>query len=189
MTIEPWAAGDANLEETFGLSASALGSSSKGPLGDPRSLEGEDDGEGLRESLRDLSRQFEELRREMDRVFYEGDRGGFALGREVWPTATVTDAGNAWVLRAELPGLSDKDVELTVNADSVTVRAERKLDTPQGYTVHRRERAGFRVARTFSLPHKIDPEKVDAELKNGVLTVKLSKAPEAQPRQIQVKSS
>jgi len=139
--------------------------------------------------LRDLSRQFDELRREMDRVFFEGERGGFALGREIWPTATVTDNGGSWMLRAELPGLTEKDLELTVNADSVTVRAERKVEAPQGYTVHRRERAGFRLARTFSLPTKIDPEKVEASLKHGVLTVTLSKAPEAQPRQIQVKVS
>jgi HSP20 family protein len=140
--------------------------------------------------LNHLSRQFDELRREMDRVFYDGDRsGGFALNREVWPTATVTDNGSSWVLRAELPGLTEKDLELTVNAESVTLRAERAVEAPQGYTVHRRERPGFRLARTFSLPTKIDPEKVEAALKHGVLTVTLSKAPDAQPRQIQVKTS
>lgn len=139
--------------------------------------------------FRDLSRQFEDLRRELDRAFSEADRGGFALGNEVWPTASVSDQGQAWVLRAELPGLAEKDVELTVNADSVTLRAQRHLETPQGYAVHRRERAAFRVARSFALPTKIDPDKVEASLKNGVLTVTLAKAAEAQPRQIQVKSS
>jgi len=139
--------------------------------------------------FRDLSRQFDDLRRELDRAFSEADRGGFALGHEVWPSASVSDEGHAWVLRAELPGLSEKEVELTVNAESVTVRAERRSDTPQGYAVHRRERAGFRMARSFSLPTKIDPDQVEAALKNGVLTVKLPKAPDAQPRQIQVKSS
>lgn len=138
--------------------------------------------------FRDLTRHFDELRREIDRVV-DGDHAGFSLGRELWPSATVTDAGNAWLLRAEVPGLTEKDVELTVNAESVTLRAERKLEAPQGYTVHRRERGGFRLARTFSLPTKIDPDNVAASLKNGVLTVKLSKAPEAQPRQVQVKSS
>ena len=138
--------------------------------------------------FRDLTRQFEEIRREMDRVLFDGERG-FALGREVWPSAAVTDSGNAWTLRAELPGLSEKDVELSVNADSVTLRAERKLEAPEGYTVHRRERAGYRLARTFSLRTKIDPDQVRASLKNGVLTVTLPKAAEAQPRQVQVKAS
>ncbi len=138
--------------------------------------------------FRDITRQFDELRREMDRALFATDRGGFALAREVWPAATLSDSGGNWVLRAELPGLSDKDVDLTVNADSVTLRAERKVEAPQGYTVHRRERAGYRLARTFSLPTKIDPDKVEASLKNGVLTVTLAKAPEAQPRTVQVKS-
>jgi len=138
---------------------------------------------------RDLSRQFDELRRELDRVFNDPERGGFALGREVWPSVALSDEGQAWVLRAELPGLSEKDVDLQVTAESVTLRAERRLATPEGYTVHRRERVGFRVARTFTLPTKIDPEKVEASLKHGILTVKLAKAADAQPRQVQVKAS
>jgi HSP20 family protein len=137
--------------------------------------------------LRDLGKQFDELRREMDRVAFDVD-GGFTLGREVWPSVAISDQGKTWELRAELPGLSEKDVELTVNADSVTLRAERKLETPAKHTAHRRERAAYRVARTFSLPTTVDPDAVEASLKNGVLTVTLSKAAEAQPRQIQVKS-
>jgi HSP20 family protein len=146
---------------------------------------------GLREwpglGFRDLTRQFEELRRALDRSALDFSGGGFELGREVWPVVSLNDEGSAWQLRAELPGLSDKDVELTVNAESVTLRAERKLETPARHTVHRRERAAFRLARTFSLPTKIDPDKVDAKLENGVLTVTLAKAPEAQPRKVQVK--
>jgi HSP20 family protein len=138
--------------------------------------------------FRDFTRQVDELRREMDRVLFDG-QGGFAPGREVWPTASLSDAGKAWVLRAELPGLTEKDVELTVNADSVTLRAERKLETPTGYTVHRRERAGYRLARSFTLPTKVDPNQVEASLKNGLLTVTLNKAADAQPRQVQVKGS
>jgi HSP20 family protein len=139
--------------------------------------------------LRDLTRHFDELRRELDRAGFDYDGGGFGLGREVWPAASVSDRGNAWELKAEVPGLSEKEIELTVNADGVTLKAERKLETPARHTVHRRERAAFRLARTFSLPTKIDPSKVEAQLKNGVLSVTLAKAPEAQPRQIAVKTS
>jgi HSP20 family protein len=139
--------------------------------------------------LRDLTRHFDELRRELDRATVDSDRTGFGLSGEVWPALTVRDQGSTWELRAELPGLSEKDVELTANADSVTLKAERKLETPARHTVHRRERAAFRVARTFSLPTKIDPGKVEAALKNGVLTVTLAKAPEAQPHQVTVKAS
>ena len=101
----------------------------------------------------------------------------------------VSDDGNAWVLRAELPGLSEKDVELTVNAESVTLRAERKVEQLAKHTVHRRERPSYRVARTFTLGTKIDPERVEATMKNGVLTVKLAKAADAQPRKVLVRAS
>lgn len=139
--------------------------------------------------FRDLTRQFDELRRELNRVGFDFDRGGFGFGpdREPWPTVSVSDRGTAWELRAELPGLTEKEIELTVNAESLTLKAERKLETPARHTVHRRERAAYRLARTFTLPTKVDPEKVQAALKNGVLTVTLAKAPEAQPRQIAVK--
>lgn len=139
--------------------------------------------------LRDLNRQLEEFRRDWDRLLFEQERGGFGFGNEQAGFAAVSDDGNAWLLRAELPGLSEKDVELTVNAESVTLRAERKVEQLAKHTVHRRERPSYRVARTFTLGTKIDPERVEATMKNGVLTVKLAKAADAQPRKVQVRAS
>ena len=139
--------------------------------------------------LRDLNRQFEEFRRDWDRLLLDQERGGFGLGTDHSGFAAISDEGNAWVLRAELPGLSEKDVELTVNAESVTLRAERKIEQPARHTVHRRERPSYRVARTFTLGTKVDPERVEATMKNGVLTVKLAKAADAQPRKVQVRAS
>jgi HSP20 family protein len=69
------------------------------------------------------------------------------------------------------------------------VRGERKVEPPQGHSTHRSERTSYRFARTFELPSKIDSDRVDARLENGVLTVSLPKAPEAQPKQISVKAS
>ena len=59
---------------------------------------------------------------------------------------------------------------------------------PSGYTAHRRERAPVQFARSFALPCKVDIEKTAAVIKDGVLTVTMAKAPEAQPRQIQVQA-
>jgi HSP20 family molecular chaperone IbpA len=139
--------------------------------------------------LRDFSRQLEEFRRDWDRLLFEHERGGFGFGTDQPAFGAVSDEGSAWVLRAELPGLSEKDVELTVNSESVTLRAERKVEQPAKHTVHRRERPSYRVARTFTLGTKIDPERVEATMKHGVLTVRLPKAAEAQPRKIQVRAS
>jgi HSP20 family protein len=135
-----------------------------------------------------LNRQLEDFRRDWDRLLFEQERG-FGFGTENAGFAAVSDEGNAWVLRAELPGLSEKDVELTVNSESVTLRAERKVEPLAKHTVHRRERPSYRLARTFTLGTKIDPERVEATMKNGVLTVKLAKAADAQPRKVQVRAS
>jgi HSP20 family protein len=130
---------------------------------------------------------FHDLRRELDRLFVDFERGAAEPG--AGPMLGVEDRGDAILLRAELPGMSEKELELTVTGATVTLKGERKAEAPAGYTTHRNERAAFRFARTFELGTKVDPDKVQASLKNGVLTVTLPKAAEAQPKQIQVKAS
>lgn len=150
----------------------------------------------------DIDRTFaavDRLRRRMDRLFEEQEQARgylraplFEEAERTWngdraPRLTVTDTGPALVLRAELPGFGDKDVQISLHQDVVTLAGERRATVPEGYVVHRQERAAFKFARSFSLPMKIDPEKSVATLKDGLLTLTLTKAPEAQPRQIAVK--
>ena len=85
--------------------------------------------------------------------------------------------------------MTEKDIQLSIHQDVLTLSGERKQEVPQGYFVHRQERAPLKFARSFTLPCKVDPEKSTATLKDGVLTITLPKAPEAQPRQISVKVS
>ena len=142
----------------------------------------------------DLDRTFaamDEFRRRMDRLWDEFDTGFArtpALGGAAWPRTNLYDTGAALVLKAEVPGLGEKDFDLTLNQDVLTLRGERKPDAPEGYAVHRQERTPLRFARSFQLPSKVDPEKATATLRNGILTVSLPKAPEAQPRSIAVKA-
>lgn len=140
-------------------------------------------------ALPELSRgfPFDELRREVDRLFFDFERG--ANEPSSGPTLSFEDRGEALFLRAELPGMSEKDLELTVTGTSLTLKGERKVEAPAGHTTHRSERSSYRFARTFDLQTKVDPEKVQASLANGVLTVTLPKAADAQPKQIQVKAS
>jgi HSP20 family protein len=147
----------------------------------------------------DIDRTFavmDQLRRRMDRLFdeYEPGRARAGYGDEAerlwarrWPRFTLNDTGGSLVLKAEVPGLGDKDVQLSIHQDVLTLSGERKSDVPEGYYVHRQERAPVKFARSITLPCKVDPEKSSATLKDGVLTVTLNKAPEAQPRQIAVK--
>lgn len=133
---------------------------------------------------------FDALRREMNHLFFDFERGWPGAQREEsrsWPRATLEDTGAALVVRAELPGVEDKALDLTVEDASLTIKGERTDTPPEGYAVHRKERAAFRFSRSFALPAKVDVDGAQAVLKHGVLTVTLPKAKEAQPRQINVK--
>ena len=145
--------------------------------------------------LYDFDREFERtladfdaVRREMNRLFdgsYQSSRG-HSVG---WPRIALFDEGAKLVVRAELPGMNDKDVKLSIDQGVLTLRGERSTQVPEGYSVHRQERGHYRFARSFTLPCKVDVEKTKAALENGVLTVTLPKAPEEQPRQIAVSAS
>ena len=128
------------------------------------------------------------LRREMDRLFEGHDAGSFRQLSTATPRANLFDAGSQLVVQSEVPGLSEKEVMVTLNDGILTIQGERKADIPEGWTVHRQERSAWRFSRSFSLPCAVDPEKATASVKDGVLTVTIAKAPEAQPRQIAVKA-
>ena len=150
----------------------------------------------------DIDRTFtvmDQLRRRMDRLFEEYEPARSFDGRRAspeeaerlwsrrWPQLSLVDEGSHLKLKAEVPGLTDKDIQLSIHQDVLTLSGERKAEIPEGYFVHRQERAPVKFARSFALPCKVESEKSAATLKDGVLTVTLSKAPEAQPRQIAVK--
>lgn len=130
-----------------------------------------------------------ELQRRMERVHEQAWSGRFWADqpRDEWPPVDLFDAGDELLLRAELPGVPEDAIELTLNQDVLTLAGQRKTLTPEGYRAHRRERSDLSFSRSFTLPCKVDPERVSAETKHGVLTIRLAKAPEAQPRQISVK--
>jgi HSP20 family protein len=134
----------------------------------------------------------DELRRRFDRVFEDIDREPApreAASVAVGPRVNLYDRGAELVLTADVPGLSEKDLQITLDRESLTIRGERKVTPPEGYTAHRRERESLKFARSFTLPAKVDPERASATVKDGVLTLTLAKAADAQPRQIAVKSA
>jgi len=130
----------------------------------------------------------EDLRRRMDRIFEDFGVGHTVRSDGPWPRILFRDEGETLKLTAEVPGLSEKDVKLTVNRDVLAVEGERKVEVPKGYSVHRQERTAVQFARSFSLPCPIDVEKVQATIRDGVLTVAMPKAPEAQLRRITVQA-
>ena len=135
----------------------------------------------------------DEFRRSMDRVWEDIDSSWSGANTKshassAWPRVNLYDAGSNLVLKADVPGLSEKDIQVTLNESGVSIAGERKVSAPEGYSAHRQERASFSFSRTLALPCKVNPEQTEASVKNGVLTVTLAKAPEAQPRQITVQA-
>ena len=142
-------------------------------------------------SFGDYDRHFalmDELRRRMARFLGEYETDGDRVPG-AFPRINVFDAGDNIVLRADVPGLSEKDLQITANQDGITISGARRLEAREGYSVHRQERVAAKFARSLSIPWRVDPDKTVALVKDGVLTITLAKAPEAQPRQITVRAS
>lgn len=107
---------------------------------------------------------------------------------EWFPAVDIYESANQEiVLKAELPGLSREDIDLRVEHNTLTLRGERKRDTNVAdEQYHRVERSYGAFSRSFSLPSRIDTEKVRADFKDGVLAITLPVKAEARPRQIEV---
>ncbi len=98
-----------------------------------------------------------------------------------------TDSGVA--LKADVPGLSEKDIQIEVTGNKMTVTGEKHMEAPEGYEKRLSERPPMKFSKTFSVAKDLDPEHIDAEIKNGVLTLQIPKRPEAEPRKIDVKAA
>ncbi len=125
---------------------------------------------------------FNQLRRRMMDLFDESAPTHLST----WPPANLYDNGEALVLQMEVPGLTEEDLNISIVQDVLTLSGERKNRLPEGVHLHRRERPVSRFSRSFTLPYRVNTEKVEADLANGLLTVMLPKHPEEQPRKIQI---
>lgn len=129
------------------------------------------------------------LQRALDRAVGQPFQGleGSPSGHDVYPALNVFEAGDAVVVKAEVPGLdrSTLGVELEGNRLLLTgTRVAPQLEEGSGF--HRRERAFGQFRRVFRLPFEVDREKTTATYRDGVLTVRIEKSEAAKPRQIAV---
>lgn len=136
-------------------------------------------------------REIARLEKEMEDVFGRlpawpwGDRSaGWA------PAVDMIDQKDELILRADLPGLDEKDIEVTMQDGTVTIRGERKEEKEEKkedyYCCERRYGA---FARTLMLPTSVDPDKVKATFSRGVLEIHLPKAKEAKGKKVEVKAA
>lgn len=133
------------------------------------------------------------LRNDFDRLFNDflelpGDLGVSLLGRAGFPAINLWEDGENLFAEAEVPGMKMSELEVLVLNDELTIKGERPEHTEEGASFHRRERGTGKFARTVKLPVEVDANRVEATLKDGVLTVKLPKSPAVLPRKIEVKS-
>jgi HSP20 family protein len=129
---------------------------------------------------------FRELQREMGRIFQSLEPAAMRPAYH-YPPFNLHDAGDRYVLSAQLPGITPQDMDLSITGETLTIRGERKR--PEGVkddSYRRQERPMGRWARTITLPDRVNSEHVAAEFSNGILTVTLPKAESAKPRHIAV---
>ena len=143
---------------------------------------------------------FRSLQREVNRVFRDffDDASvpdlGFAasLMPGVAPKLDIAETDKAFEVTVELPGIDEKDVDISVTDGVLTIKGEKKAETEEKYkNYHRIERSYGSFQRSLALPPTVDIDAIDATFKKGVLTVSLPKSAKAveKAKKIQVKSS
>jgi HSP20 family protein len=141
------------------------------------------------EGFRDLL----SLQDRMNRLFDESARGVSRGREEDWATGTwapavdIYEQGGDLVLKAELPGVDPKDVDVRIENNVLTLKGERRADNEvKRDSYHRVERSYGAFTRAFTLPTTVDTTKVKADFKDGLLRVVLPKREESKPKQVQI---
>ncbi len=139
--------------------------------------------------------EFDRIRREMDRLwdsFLEGRpmRRGEEM-REWLPSIDVSETKTDIVIKAELPGLDPKDIDISMTHDLLTIKGEKKHEKEEKEekeeNYHMIERSYGSFTRSIRLPKEVQSEKIAASFKNGVLKVTLPKSEEAKKKEIKIK--
>lgn len=138
-------------------------------------------------------RGLQSLQHDMNRIFDEFFRGDLLandsfFARDWNPAVDILENNDQFVLKAEIPGMTKDDVKITLENNVLTIRGEKKneSDKKEG-DYHRIERSYGSFERSFTIPGTIKVNDIDAQYKDGVLTLTLPKAEEAKPKSIEVK--
>ena len=142
---------------------------------------------------RNVRHPFRQLRDEMDRLLtgYLGPAADGLLPQlfRGQPAVNVWEREEALVVELEVPGTKADQVDVSVAGGELSVKIDRPQQNEEGITYHRRERPVGSFNRILRLPFDVDADKVEAEIRDGVLTITLPKAETAKPRKIAVNSA
>lgn len=146
-------------------------------------------------TIGDIERMFgtmDQLRSRMNRMFPDLERSygnsyGWRVASEFTPRTNLYDRGENFLIVAEVPGMTKDDISIRIQGNYLELSGQRKDDAPEGYKSHRVERPAASFTRSFTIPSDVDADKVEASLKDGLLTLALPKAEAAKPKQISIK--
>lgn len=137
----------------------------------------------------DLFSQFNRLQRQMEQSWTGNWPGFSSAGSAVYPPMNIYDDSENFIVRAEVPGVDAKDLDISVAGNTLTVRGKREVEpVEEGCCYHRRERSSGEFRRAFTLPEHVDSSKVVASMNNGILEIRLPRAEQARQRKIEIKS-
>ncbi|HEX3103105.1 MAG TPA: Hsp20/alpha crystallin family protein [Terriglobales bacterium] len=138
----------------------------------------------------DPFREFSTLQDRMNRLFRDsyGDGREEALATSTFaPPVDVYEDEHNVTLKIEVPGIDEKDLDVRIENNTLTVHGERKFEKEEKEENYRRvERQYGNFTRSFTLPNTVDPEQVQAQYEKGILKIQLAKKAEAKPKQIKV---
>ncbi len=126
------------------------------------------------------------LQEAMDRTFNTGFFDGATTSRGVYPPVNIFENNDDLVLVAELPGVRKEDMNIEVKGNTIRLAGERKIEYGENVSYHRVERNSSKFDRTLKLPYNVEPGKVKAEYKDGLLVISLSRAESDKPKQITI---
>lgn len=135
-------------------------------------------------------RDMKNLQVQLNRLFEPFAR--FATGDEdlvsgTWvPPVDVAETQEKILVRAEVPGMKQEDISIEFANGLLTLRGDRKLEKSEGMTWHRVERIYGNFSRSFTLPRTVDPEKISASYREGILEIEVPKREEAKPKHIKI---
>jgi HSP20 family protein len=140
--------------------------------------------------MRDVVALQDQMNRLLQHVMRGGNGEETSWGASIWvPPVDFYETDDAFVFKAELPGLQKDDIHLEVHDRTLTLRGERKHEADvKDEHYHRRERSYGSFQRVFTLPTPVDAEKVQARFKDGILELRLPKHESAKPKRIAINS-
>jgi len=135
-------------------------------------------------------RELEGLRREMDRLWesFFGERAGIEAAEAWLPALDLTETKDNLIVKAELPGVDPKDVEITLSGNVLSIKGEKKQEKEEKEEdYHLIERRYGSFVRSIRLPVEVQEDKIEASYKNGILKIVLPKVEKAKKKEIKIK--